>query len=83
MKLSKSMCVLFTGLGLLTAVIVFQMYRFSMSGFTDSKKDGTAPPAPTPATAPEPLSFGANLGFVFGGLCAGAFLAYLVTSRKG
>ena len=79
MKLSKSMCVLFTGLGLLTAVIVFQMYRFSMSGFTDSKKDGTAPPAATPATAPEPLSFGAKIGVGLAGLCLGAFLAYLVT----
>ena len=57
------MCILFTGLGLLTAVIVFQMYRFSMSGFTDAKKDGTTPPAPTPATPSVPIAAWVHYAF--------------------
>ena len=44
------MGVLFTGLGLLTAVIVFQMYRFSISGFT-ATPDGTGKTADKPATS--------------------------------
>ena len=55
MKLSKKMGVLFTGVGLLTAVIVFQMYRFSISGFAaDPAGMATANPRAAVPAPPDP-----------------------------
>ena len=47
MKISKAMCVLFSGLALLTLAIVVQMNRFVISGFDD--KSGTSAAATKPA----------------------------------
>jgi hypothetical protein len=82
MKISKAMCVLFSGLALLTLAIVVQMNRFTMSGFDDKSGTDAASTKPAPSKPEEPMSLGAQIGFGFLGICIGCFAAYMVTRNR-